>query len=241
MLNREKGAQPLYFQLENLLREEIEQGNFIKGEIFPTEKNLQELYNVSRVTVRQAISALVNRGYLQCQRGIGTTVIFEKIDENLKHQISFTDEMRQHGIVMETSSCEIKLTKPNKTVARKLELSEDELCYELIRVRCAKGIPIVYSVTYLKKKYELSLDKESYMESLYQFLKEQYKISIVRVQDTLEAVIAQEETGRFLQIDMNKAVFKRTRKAFDEQDELFEYSICYYPGDKYQYSVDLSK
>lgn len=78
MLNHEKGAQPLYSQLETILKKQIEHGEFNKGDIFPTEKMLMEEYNVSRVTIRQALAALTLDRYIKSSRGIGTTVIYEK-------------------------------------------------------------------------------------------------------------------------------------------------------------------
>lgn len=79
MLNREKGAAPLYSQIVEIIRGQIEKGEFVKGDLFLTEKKLQEIYQVSRITVRQAINELVNEGYLQCSRGIGTTVVLSLI------------------------------------------------------------------------------------------------------------------------------------------------------------------
>ena len=103
MLKREKGAPPLYFQLMEELKEQIENEKYKRGDAFLTEKQLQERYQVSRVTVRQAVNELVNAGYLQCARGVGTTVVFNKIDETLKQLKSFSEEMESHGIIIKTS------------------------------------------------------------------------------------------------------------------------------------------
>lgn len=53
ILNREKGAPPLYSQVETILRTDIEHGKYNKGDSFPTENMLMEEYQVSRVTIRQ--------------------------------------------------------------------------------------------------------------------------------------------------------------------------------------------
>ncbi|QHQ59929.1 UTRA domain-containing protein [Anaerocolumna sedimenticola] len=238
-LNREKGAPPLYFQVENIIKEQIENGEFLSGEILPSEKQLQERYGVSRVTVRQAVSSLVNAGYLQCSRGIGTTVIFEKIDENLQRVISFSEEMEQHGIKMETTYCVISLQKATKAVASNLNIKEGEECYKLVRVRCAKGTPMVYSMTYLTRKYELPLEPDAYMESLYKLMDNGYGVKIVNGQDTFEAALASQTVGSFLSISSGSPIFKRTRKTFDQHNELVEYTVCYYPGDKYKYTIEL--
>lgn len=239
MLSREKGAQPLYFQLKEELKEQIESEKFKKGDMFLSEKQLQEIYQVSRITVRQAINELVNAGYLECARGIGTTVIFNKIDENLKQVISFSEEMARHGIVMRTSYCEMSEIPAEKKIAEHLGIQPDAPCYRLERVRCAENVAIVYSITYLTNKYRLPVDNGLYRNSLYQLLKEEYDIVIAKGKDTFEAVLANETIGEFLHIEPGQPVFKRTRKTYDQDGDVLEYTVCYYAGDRYKYSIDL--
>lgn len=239
MLNREKGSPPLYFQLKEELKNQIEDGKFKKGDLFPSEKQLQEQYQVSRVTVRQAVNELVSAGYLQCARGIGTTVVFHKIDEQLKQVISFSEEMEHHGIIMNTSHCVMKKMAAEEMVLQNLELQSGAVCYCLERVRCAENIPIVYSISYLTNKYRIPLDDHLYQESLYKFLRENYGIVIMRGKDTFEATLATPVIGEFLKIKPGQPVFKRTRMTFDQDGDPLEYTICYYAGDKYKYSIDL--
>ena len=71
ILNREKGAPPLYSQVETILRTDIEHGKYNKGDSFPTENMLMEEYQVSRVTIRQAMTALSQAGYIMSRRESG--------------------------------------------------------------------------------------------------------------------------------------------------------------------------
>lgn len=73
-LRRGKGEQALYVQIANVLRAQIDRGEYADNDIIPSEKQLQERFMVSRMTIRQAIAMLVNAGYLACYRGIGTIV-----------------------------------------------------------------------------------------------------------------------------------------------------------------------
>lgn len=239
MLNHEKGAPPLYAQLEAILRKQIESGEYEKGELLPAEKLLMEQYQVSRVTVRQAMAALTQDGYIKSSRGIGTEVIYEKIDEHMKSVISFTDEMKQHNITMQTSYCSMKKIKPSERVAMALGIPLTDSCYCLTRVRCVDERPLVYTITYLKDIVNLPMDSVHYMESLYKYLKEVHGIRIEKGRDTLEAALPTKEIQKFLEIDQQMPVFKRTRQTFLPGNEVFEYSICYYPGNRYKYTVDL--
>lgn len=239
MLNHEKGAPPLYSQLELILKKKIEHGEYNRGDFLPTEKMLMEQYEVSRVTVRQAMAALAQGGYIKCTRGIGTEVIYEKIDEHMKGVISFTDEMKQHNITMETSYCKMEKINPSTQVATALQIPKTDMCYCLTRVRCVNGSPLVYTITYLKDIVELPMDSRYYMESLYKYLQEVHQIRIERGIDTLEASLPTEKIQKFLAIEAQMPIFKRVRLTYLPGEEVFEYSICYYPGNRYKYTVDL--
>ena len=239
MLNFEKGAAPLYTQLETLLRKKIEQEEYEKGDLLPTEKELMEEYQVSRVTVRQAIGLLAQMGYVKSQRGIGTEVIYDKIDEQIHKVISFTEEMEKHNITMETSYCNMEKVYPEKMVAKSLEIPLKEECYCLKRVRDVNGKPLVYTITYLKDIVNLPLDDQYYTKSLYQYLKEKHQIIIASGEDTFEAALPSKKVQELLQIEENVPVIVRTRKTFLQNGEVFEYSKCYYAGNRYKYTVKL--
>lgn len=87
-LDRSKTAVSLYLQISQQLSS-CESGKYATREIIPSEKQLEEIYSVSRMTVRLAIGELVNKGYVERMRGIGTVVTYGKIEENLKRVISF--------------------------------------------------------------------------------------------------------------------------------------------------------
>lgn len=239
MLNHDKGALPLYSQLEQILRKKIEHGEYSKGDFLPTEKQIMEEYDTSRMTVRQALAELAKDNYIKSRRGIGTEVVYEKIDEHMQKVISFTEEMKRHNITMQTSYCKILKMKPTERVAMALNIPITEQCYCLLRVRDVDGKPLVYTKTYIKCVVELKEDESYYMESLYKYLSEEHGIKIEKARDTLEATLPNEEVMQFLKIDQNMPIFKRTRQTYLRNGEVFEFSICYYPGNRYKYTVDL--
>lgn len=237
-LDRGKAAVALYLQMAEQIANAIESGEYAPGQIIPSEKQYEEQYSVSRMTVRLAIGELVNKGYVERMRGIGTVVTYGKIEENLKRVISFSEEMQLHGITMQTSYCDIKKVTASEKVASILNVKVNSIVYELTRVRCANKRPLVYSTTYLTLP-DLPLDASVYSESLYKFLSEKYNINIARAGDQLEATLAEGVVAKYLEVAKGFPTFKRTRVAYDQYDNEVEFSICYYPGDKYRYSVNL--
>src|SRR5262245_62551455 len=69
---------PLYYQLENILREKIVSGAYAAGSRLPTESELIRIYGVGRITVRQALTALAKEGLIERKRRRGTFVTERK-------------------------------------------------------------------------------------------------------------------------------------------------------------------
>ena len=119
-----------------------------------------------------------------------------------------------------------------------MNIAINSTVYELTRVRCANNRPLVYSVTYLNVP-NLPLDAGLYSASLYKLLNDTYNINITRAGDQLEATLAEGVVAKYLDVVQGFPTFKRTRVSYDQHDNEVEYSICFYPGDKYRYSVNL--
>lgn len=237
-LDFKKGAPPLYAQLEKILRKSIEEGEFVKGDMFPSEKELMEKYGVSRMTVREAAGKLARDGYILGARGIGTRVTYEKIDDRMSKVTSLTDEMRKQGKVLETTFCEITKKPAPAKIALEFSVTPDTECYCLTRVRAVDKRPLVYTETWLKTKESLSPNPAYYMDSLYRYLNKTYGIILTKGVDTLEAVLPDDTVTGFLKINDTEPVFKRTRRTYQSGSGIFEFTYCYYPGSRYRYTVE---
>ncbi|OCN05846.1 hypothetical protein A4S06_07335 [Erysipelotrichaceae bacterium MTC7] len=240
-LNYAKGAPPLYIQIKNHIKEMIESKEYKKNEIIPGELDLEKKYKVSRITVRQAILELEKEGYVSRHRGKGTKVIYDdKINEFLYEIKSFTKEMEDRGITPSTKSVTIKKVEADELTASIFDVQLGDTLYVLERVRCGDGIPIVYFHTYLPGSYDFPLEPEKYQESMYEVFDEVGIRRPVRVHETFEARLASADIADKLEVQPDSPIFFRERTSFDEEGQVIEYSLCYYPGERYSYSVDLS-
>ncbi len=84
---------PLYCQLKNIIIAKIEDGIYLPDSKIPSEQEFCELYNISRPTVRQAITELTNNGYLYKEKGKGTFVSRPKTSIDVKTYTGFTDSI----------------------------------------------------------------------------------------------------------------------------------------------------
>ena len=84
---------PIYLQLREIIRNRIEEGEYLPGTAIPSENKLAETYGINRLTVRNAVDALVNEGILRRVQGKGVFVVGDKYEENLDEHGGFVNVM----------------------------------------------------------------------------------------------------------------------------------------------------
>jgi GntR family transcriptional regulator len=234
---------PLYHQLKEILLELIEGGEFAPNTSIPTEKELEEQYRVSRTTVRQAITELVNDGYLYRQQGVGTFVSRPKIGHNAQELLSFSDEMRRRRLKPGTQLLHFNRIVPSKKVARQLGLLAGEEVYEIQRLRFVDSEPVGLHTSYLPVRNvpDLTYRKLEEYQSLYQLLQDEYEINIVEADETLEASLAHEDEAELLRIAKGSPVLLVERVSHSGQSEPIEFVKMVYRADRYKYHSRLRR
>ena len=240
-LNSAKGAPPLYLQISEILRNKILTKEYAFDTIIPSETELQGMYQVSRITARQAIQELEKDGLVSRARGKGTVVIYQKhIEEFLTRIRSFTDEMKELGIVPGTSYAHMELVKADQHLAKVFQVEPDVPLYRLERVRTGDGKPIVIFQTYFHMGRNLPLDDSMYYGSLYAML-EEMNIHPVRIKEKFDCIMPDAHTRELLKVQRTIPILRRIRTSYDESGEVVEYTVSLYRGDRYSYSVEIRK
>lgn len=233
-----KGNKALYVQIKDYYRNKILSGELKLGDKLETELEIQSIFGVSRITARQAILDLEKDGMVKRGRGKGTFVIWQPaIEEELSHIMSFTKEMEMHGRVPGTSGFSITQEEPPKS----LSISTNEKMYCIRRVRTADDINIVYFVSYFPLSTNLPMDPKEYSESIYEILDYTGTGLPSRIEEKIRAEIPSKEVREALNIPKSLPVLVRQRRSYNDQNELIEYTNCYYRGDLYTYTISTTR
>lgn len=232
---------PLYFQLKNMILEEIQNGNFPVDAIIPTENELSDMFSISRTTVRQAITELVQEGKLYRIKSKGTFVARPKINQDfIKRVESYDESIRRTGRTPSTKLLDFKTVPANEEVAGALKLKPGSKTIYLNRLRSADGIPVVVVETFLP--YELCafvLEHDLEGEALYSILSEREETQIRRVSRVVEAVAANAHDAELLQIRRGKPVHFFHTTGYNGGGDPIEYSVSRYRGDQNRFEVDV--
>lgn len=226
--------QPFYIQIRNILKTKIEDGDYKEGDLIPSEKELAEIFGVSRVTVRAAIAQLVTEQFLTRRPGFGTTVLKSKSSLSSFTLIqSFTNEMKEMGIKVETLDAKLKLIEADQTLASIFKIKVGEPLYNLQRVRGSTA-PMLFSDSYILPILEIPNTKEVLYGSLYQYFANQ-NVYFNRFDEFVSAVISPRHIRSILQIYDDQPQLKRKRFSYDEENKLIEYTETYYNAQNYEY------
>jgi GntR family transcriptional regulator len=225
---------PLHQQIYEILRGNMLRGKWAAGEMFPTELELMEEYQVSRATIRQVMDRLVSEGLIHRQRGRGTFISEPTLEQGLSRIISFTEDMRRRGLVSETRILEAEVIPAVEDIASVLKIQTGESVAYLKRLRIANNEPMCIEESHLSYKLCPGIfDYDFSVQPLRETLEKKYNIHITRALQKIHASVAGQETARLLGVNSPAALLFIERTSFNEYDVPVEFLRLYFRGDRY--------
>jgi GntR family transcriptional regulator len=232
---------PLYLQIKEHLRTQINSGVIRAGSRLPSERELAEEFNVSRMTSRQALQELAREGVVHSQIGKGTYVKPPIIDRQMEFLTSYTQDMQQRGLVPSSRVLQAEIQPADADVAEKLNLALGTKVVVLSRIRLADGVPNGIETAHLV--YDLCngiLDKHDFNhESLYKVLADDYGIQVAWADEVIEVSLPLRNEARLLEIDAKAPVLRITRISHDKSDKRIEYVTSAFRGDRHRLHIIL--
>lgn len=233
---------PKYYILKKTLEERIENDEFPADQPIPSERELMETYQVSRITVRKAIDELVNEGFLYKIQGKGTYVKTDERSSNLFAITSCTEDVIRMGMTPSKKVVVEELVYANSKHAKALEITRDEKVYMLGRILYADQEPLNYTLTFLPEKLFPGLSSHSFdRESLYQVLQKEYGVRITTARRTIEAILARDDVAEYLDLEEGSPIilFRCVTYGIVNGKEIpIETFKCYYRTDKFKFYID---
>ncbi len=191
---------PLYHQIKEHLLKLIQTGALQPNDPLPAETQLAASYGVNRLTVRQAITELVNEGLLARRQGVGTFVAEPKLIPSHARLLSFTQRMAQLGREASSEVIEAATLAAPFDVAQHLDVAEGTPVHKLVRLRLANNQPLMLETAYLPAAIAPDLLSKDLSGSLYRVLTEEYGIPQREADQFIEPVLVREWEGNILDV-----------------------------------------
>lgn len=234
---RQRGARraPAYQHLRRTLQHAIENGELEPQQALPGERDLAKLLDVSRVTVRKAISGLVAEGLLVQRQGAGTFVA-ERIVKSFSLLTSFTNDLRARGLDPRSRVIEHGIGEVTPEEAMALNLSPGTLVVRSYRLRTASGQPLALERTTVPQS--VLPDSAEIGLSLYEAFAAR-DVRPVRALQRLRAIAFDAEQASLMQLPEGSPGLFIERRAFLADGRVVEFTRSFYRGDAYDFVAEL--
>lgn len=227
---------PLYIQLKDEISDKIRDGIYEVDRQIPSEKTLMEEYDVGRATVREALSILVNEGYLYKKQGIGTFVARKQPSLGFEPLISLSYSLEARGIKSVNEVKEKKIITPDKELMHLLRWQSPRDCLYLKRIRYADEMPVAIEDSYFDGKVKKFDGKFDLNSSLAKIMLKDLKITISKVDQTIIPRVPTKEEQKILKIDDKILILDMERWIYIEGfKEPFYYLKFIIPGNIYSF------
>jgi GntR family transcriptional regulator len=233
---------PLYYQIRENLRELIRGGDLPVGDIIPSERELSEYYGVNRLTVRQAITELVNEGLLSRRRGVGTFVSEQKIVHPMPDLAGFSQRMIRAGRKPGGKVMAFGRQPPTRSVAQALNLPLESTVIHIVRVRTVDNEPIMLETLYLPHHLMPDLAAEDLEDaSLYHLMATRYRIQVVEAEEVLEPVTLTSYEANALGTEAGRPALLVEGTVYTTNHQPVEFTKSLVRGDKARFFFKLRR
>ncbi len=241
-------AVSLYKQIKEAIKTQIVSGKLQKGDKIPSERELCEMFQVSRITARQAIAEAIKEGLLYTVQGKGTFVVNgkkeEKIDQGLVKITSFENSLMRKGLLAATKILNHEIKTVDFALSKILCLDMTNRVLNLELIGLANDEPFVlyqssFEASLGSRFYEIAKEKEASKMGfstidLYDPIED---IDPNYAEQTFEALEANERLAEILEIDQGKPLFLVTSIIYTKNNIPIEFKKAYYRADKYKFHI----
>jgi len=231
---------PLYYQLKQILVEQIEANEWNPGDLIPSEQELQDTYGLSRTTVRQTLSEMVNDGLLNRQRGRGTFVASNKMSPDPSKRLDASEYLDQQGIVAGWQIIEHGWTEPPEGVRERLQVASTTQIYRIHRLRLADGEPIGCHFAYIPESIVLYINIAAMTEGgSLRYLRDAPQLENCVACHAIEATVADETEMTLLGVERGHPILAIERTVTAVDGKPIELLQAAYRGDRFKYQITI--
>jgi len=234
-------ALPLYYQLIERIRAEIESGRWQPEQQIPSESELCDLFDISRAVVRQALRELEYEGLLVRKQGKGTFVARPIIAYRLAQSlIGLYEDVAAKGPAPISDVLRKETTKASATVAHALQIEAGDDVLLIERLRSVDNEPLVLVTNYLPHDLrEVIFDADLRTQSLYVLLEQRCGFNLSHGQRTIQAVAADARQAELLQVKKGAPLISFDGVTYIEGGRPIEWYHSVHRGDRSKFEVEL--
>ena len=232
---------PIYIQIAENLLERISTGELAPDERLPSERELSQILNVSRMTLRAALRVLDNKGLLVRRPGDGTYIAKPRIERQASKLVPFTESMSSRGFQASAKLIVFERRLAEVSVANNLKVNISAPIYYFQRLRFINQEPVLLETCRLPIYRFPDLEHHDLEQrSVYEIVETEYGVVPHHSEQSLEAVSATDFEAEWLGIETGTPLMLERRLVFDEQNLPLEYGHDLFRGDRFRFVTEIA-
>ncbi|MEL7568722.1 MAG: GntR family transcriptional regulator [Dehalobacterium sp.] len=231
---------PIYYQISSYFAEEIKNGNVLPEEKLPSESEIGNALNISRMTARQAINELVKSGFAYRVKGKGTFVCKPRIERQHQKLRGFFEDMKAKNLEPHAQVLEFSEADPTVEVQRALNISFEEKCFKMERIKFTNNEPIGIETMYIVKKY--CPDLLNYYRGtgrLFETLENKFHLEIDHAEEKVKATKATKSQAKYLGLSACSLLLHINRVVYLKNGQPILFVNTLFNNDRYSYQTIL--
>lgn len=217
----------VYQNVINLLKNRLNSAIYNTGDLLPSEKELAELYDVSRNTLRKALKTLEEEGMIERRHGSGTYLRNKHFQASVTHLDSFTEIAKNEGKTPTSQILKFELQTASDEIANSLRVTLGEPVYYAKRLRLIDNIAMQVEETWLSASRFPDLTIAHMKKSKFSYIENECGVKIMGCYESIQPILPSPEVAKLLHISALDPIIRMQTQAVDEQSTPIDYSILY--------------
>ena len=235
---------PLYRQLVDTLRSEIQSGQYPAGQLLPTESDLRVRFGVSRHTVREALRQLRDEGLVASRQGAGTTVLSPGANEQFVHEVASINDLITYAQELIYAIESSAMVAADADLARRLDCRPGQRWLRVEGRRHPPGddTPIAWSEMYIHPDYAgVALFLGRRPGPLYLWIEEMYSTQVQEVEQVLYGRSIPDAAAAILDAEPGAPGIEVRRRYFLTGGACALIAFTLHPAERFRHSMTLKR
>lgn len=230
---------PLYQQIADELRQNIQDAVFKVGDRLPTETELSNRFGVNRHTLRRAMEVLRHEGIVDVERGRGTFVVAAPITVSIGKRVRFNESLKAQSVAVQWQLLKATKLPADVRIAQSLEMAAGATVVLFERVSLADDVPLSLATSYFPGALfpDLVEHCQAY-RSISAMLQAEYRCDHIRRSTRLSARLPQTKDARILRMPATKPILLSESINVNQRGQVVEYGVTQFRGDRMELFIE---
>ena len=238
-MTKKESRKPIYLQLREIIRNKIEDGEYLPGTAIPSENKLAEVFGINRITTRNAVDALVYEGLLQRVQGKGVFVVGNKNVVPIEKQGGFVNDLSDSRVSIKEIK---KITRPaGNKYSTLFKIDADDEIYYLNQIQYIADKVSAVQEFFITTDILPALDTINTSVFSFKDILSFYGIKLKKMSQSLKIIRGDNRIRKLLDIPNGVVIMLLECDYYNENNSVIAHSISFIRSDIQSFTVNLHK